>query len=181
MKLTETTVKETVLYRGRIVTLRCDDVTLPDGKPAKREVVEHIGGVGVLPLTDDGNVLLVRQFRYPYKEELLEIPAGKRDSKDEEPLETGKRELKEETGASADRYTYLGKVYPSPGYTGEVIHIYLAEGLTYGETCPDEDEFLNLERIPFEKALAMVYDGTLTDSKTQIALMKAAKILADRA
>ena len=111
---------------------------------------------------------------------MLEVPAGKRDG-DEEWQDIAVRELKEETGASADRYTYLGKVYPSPGYTGEVIHIYLAEGLTYGETCPDEDEFLNLERIPFEKALAMVYDGTLTDSKTQIALMKAAKILADRA
>lgn len=177
MKLTETTLKENYIYKGKIINLRKDDVELPDGKTAIREFVEHNGGVCVLPLTDDDEIVFVRQFRYPYKEELLEIPAGKRDSKDEIPLECGKRELREETGAVAKEYINLGELYPSPGYVGEVIYMFLAKGLTFGEDDRDEDEFLNVEKIPFRKALEMIINGELKDAKTQTAILKAAVIL----
>ncbi len=172
MDLTEKTKKREYIFDGKIIKVRRDEVTLPDGKDAFREVVEHRGGVCVLALTDDDRVLMVRQYRYPYGEVLPEIPAGKRDSLDEEPLECGKRELKEETGASAAKYTFLGEFYPSPGYTNEKIFIYLAEELSYGEDNPDDDEFLEVEKIPFDELLSMVLDGKIKDGKTQCAVMK---------
>ena len=177
MELTEKTLNEEYIYQGRIIKVRRDEVELPNGHKSVREVVEHSGGVCVLPLTDKEEVIFVRQFRYPYKEVILEIPAGKRDHGEESPLECGKRELAEETGAKADKYTSLGELYPSPGYCGEVIYMFLATGLTFGNTDPDEDEFLNVEKIPFDKALDMVLAGEIKDSKTQCALMKAAVIL----
>ena len=177
MKLTEKTLKETYIFKGKIINLRVDDVELPDGNTATREIIEHNGGVCVLPLTDEDEIVFVRQFRYPYKEELLEIPAGKRDSKEEIPLECGIRELREETGAVAKEFISLGELYPSPGYVGEVIYMYLAKGLTLGEDDRDEDEFLNVEKVPFAKALEMVMNGELKDAKTQTAILKAALIL----
>ena len=174
MNLVEKTEKQTYIYKGRIINLRCDDITLPDGKEAKREVVEHPGGVCVLPLTDNDEIIFVRQYRYPYSEILLEIPAGKRDSKEEDTLECGKRELREETGATAEKYTFLGELYPSPGYVGEIIYMYMAENLSFGETNPDEDEFVETVKIPFEKALEMVMNGEIKDAKTQAAILKAA-------
>ena len=177
MELTEKTLNEEYIYKGRIIKVRRDEVELPNGHKSMREVVEHYGGVCVLPLTDRDEVIFVRQFRYPYKEVILEIPAGKRDHGEESPLECGKRELAEETGAKADKYTSLGELYPSPGYCGEVIYMFLATGLTFGDTNPDEDEFLNVEKIPFDKALDMVLSDEIKDSKTQCALMKAAILL----
>jgi hydrolase, NUDIX family len=177
MELTEKTLNEEYIYKGRIIKVRRDEVELPNGHKSMREVVEHSGGVCVLPLTDRDEVIFVRQFRYPYKEVILEIPAGKRDHGEESPLECGKRELAEETGAKADKYTSLGELYPSPGYCGEVIYMFLATGLTFGDTNPDEDEFLNVEKIPFDKALDMVLSDEIKDSKTQCALMKAAILL----
>lgn len=177
MELTEKTLSEEYIYQGRIIKVRRDEVELPNGHKSVREVVEHSGGVCVLPLTDKEEVIFVRQFRYPYKEVILEIPAGKRDHGEESPLECGKRELAEETGAKAAKYTNLGELYPSPGYCGEVIYMFLATGLTFGDTNPDEDEFLNVEKIPFDKALDMVLSGEIKDSKTQCALLKAAVIL----
>ncbi len=177
MKLTEKTLKENYIYKGKIINLRKDDIELPDGNTAIREFIEHNGGVCVLPLTDNDEIVFVRQFRYPYKEELLEIPAGKRDSKEEIPLECGIRELREETGAVAKEFISLGELYPSPGYVGEIIYMYLAKGLTFGEDDRDDDEFLNVEKIPFEKALEMVMNGELKDAKTQTAILKAAVIL----
>lgn len=177
MELTEKTLSEEYIYQGRIIKVRRDEVELPNGHKSVREVVEHSGGVCVLPLTDKEEVIFVRQFRYPYKEVILEIPAGKRDHGKESPLECGKRELAEETGAKAAKYTNLGELYPSPGYCGEVIYMFLATGLTFGDTNPDEDEFLNVEKIPFDKALDMVLSGEIKDSKTQCALLKAAVIL----
>ena len=177
MELTEKTLNEEYIYKGRIIKVRRDEVELPNGHKSMREVVEHSGGVCVLPLTDRVEVIFVRQFRYPYKEVILEIPAGKRDHGEESPLECGKRELAEETGAKADKYTSLGELYPSPGYCGEVIYMFLATGLTFGDTNPDEDEFLNVEKIPFDKALDMVLSDEIKDSKTQCALMKAAILL----
>ena len=130
-------------------------------------------------VTDDDEIIFVRQFRYPYKEELLEIPAGKRNSKDENPLECGIRELSEETGAKAENFTFLGELYPTPGYCGEIIYLFAATGLTFGEMHTDEDEFLNVKRMSFSKALEDVMNGEIKDSKTQVAILKA-KILLEK-
>ena len=142
-----------------------------DGREARREMVEHPGGVCIAALTDRKELLFVRQYRYPYGEVVLELPAGKLEY-GEDPLLAGKRELQEETGATAREYTDLGKLYPSPGYCGEVIHMYMATGLSYGEASPDEDEFLELERIPLERAAQMVLDNEIRDAKTQAAVLK---------
>lgn len=171
MKLTEKQLSAEYLYRGKIINMRRDEIVLPDGNKALREVVEHPGGVCVAALTEKDEMLFVRQFRYPYHEEVLEIPAGKRDC-GEDPLDCGKRELKEETGATASRFISLGKLYPTPGYTNEVIYMYAATDLSYGEQTPDEDEFLALERIPLDRAVKMVMEGTLPDAKTQTAILK---------
>ncbi len=172
MNLTETTLKKTYGFIGKLLKLRVDDIRLPDGNPATREVVEHPGGVGVLPLTDEGEVLLVQQFRYPYGEILTEIPAGKRDP-GEEPLVTGRRELEEETGMVADSMTPLGVVYPSPGYTDEKIVLYLATGLHATAAHTDEDEFLQVLKMPLDELVQRVLAGEITDAKTQVAALKA--------
>ena len=173
MNLTEKTIQKKVLYDGKIIRLRVDEALLPNGRTATREVVEHNGGVCVCALTDEGELLFVRQFRYPYGEVLTELPAGKLE-KGEDPLEAGKRELEEETGARAEQYESLGVLYPSPGYCGEVIHLYLATSLRFGQMNPDEDEFLDVVRIPLEQAVQMVMAGELPDAKTQTAVLKAA-------
>lgn len=174
MVLKEKTLSKEYIYNGRIINLRRDKIELPDGKQGTREVIEHRGGVCVLALTEKNEVLMVRQYRYPYCEEILEIPAGKRDSLDEPPLECGKRELKEETGASAESFEFLGEFYPTPGYTNEVIYIYLAENLSFGKQNPDEDEFLEVLKIPFKELLKEVLDGKIKDGKTQCAVLKTA-------
>ena len=169
--LREEPLEQTYRYKGKIINLRVDQARLPNGRTASREVVEHPGGVCIAALTEQNELLFVRQFRYPYGEVLLELPAGKLDA-GEDPLEAGKRELKEETGAAARDYTDLGKLYPSPGYCGEVIHMYMATGLSYGEMNPDEDEFLEVEKIPLKKAAQMVLDNEIRDAKTQAAVLK---------
>lgn len=171
MNLTETPLEQEYAYKGKIINLRVDKALLPNGVHAKREVVEHPGGVCVAALTEKNELLFVRQFRYPYQEVVLEIPAGKL-SPGEDPLACGKRELKEETGAEAARYEFLGKLYPSPGYCGEIIYMYLAEGLSFGEMNPDEDEFLEVERIPLETAVQQILSGDIVDAKTQAAVLK---------
>ena len=171
MNLRETPVEQEVKYEGRIIRLRVDKAQLPNGRIATREVVEHNGGVCIAALTEQRELLFVRQFRYPYQEVVLELPAGKID-KGEEPLACGKRELTEETGASAQQYRSLGRLYPSPGYCGEVIHLFLATGLSFGRMNPDEDEFLEVECIPLEKAVQMVLDNEVPDAKTQVAVLK---------
>lgn len=171
MDLTEKTLSQKYIFEGRILKMRLDEALLPDGTKAAREVVEHPGGVAVAALTDDNCLLFVRQFRYPYAEIIPEIPAGKRDP-GEDPLTTGKRELKEETGYTAKNYIPLGRVYPSPGYFNEVIYLYLATDLVAGETSPDEDEFLEVEKIPLATAAQMVMADEITDAKTQTAVLK---------
>lgn len=172
MNLREETLSQDYKYRGRIVNLRVDEARLPNGGEASREVVEHPGGVCVAALTDDMEVLMVRQFRYPYGEVILEVPAGKRDQGEEDPLVCGKRELREETGAVAARYRFMGELYPSPGYCGEIIYLFLATGLTFTEMDPDEDEFLEPERIPLGKLVDMVLAGEIKDAKTQTLILK---------
>lgn len=176
MNLEEKQLSFEYKFKGRIINLRVDEALLPNGATASREIVEHNGGICVVPLTENNEVLMVEQFRYPYGEVVLEIPAGKRDG-NEEPLEGGKRELREETGATAESYTFLGELYPTPGYCGEIIYMYLARGLSYGETDPDEDEFLNLKRIPLETAVEMIMSGEIKDAKTQAAILKTERLL----
>ncbi len=172
MNLEEKQLKYEYIFEGKVIRLRKDEALLPNGKTAVREVVEHNGGVCVVALTDKDEVLMVRQFRYPYLESILEIPAGKRDSKLEDPLACGKRELKEETGATAEKFISLGELYPTPGYCDEIIWMFAATGLSFGDACPDEDEFLRVEKIPLKKAIEMVMQGEIKDAKTQVALLK---------
>ena len=176
MNLEEKQLSFDYKFKGKIIKLRVDEALLPNGAIATREVVEHNGGICIVPITENNEVLMVEQYRYPYSEVVLEIPAGKRDG-NEEPLEGGKRELKEETGATAQNYTFLGELYPTPGYCGETIYMYLATGLSYGETDPDEDEFLNVKKIPLEKAVEMIMNGEIKDAKTQAAILKVERLL----
>ncbi len=179
MNLEEKQLSKEYIYEGKIINVRKDEALLPDGRTALREVVEHPGGVCVAALTEQNEILMVRQFRYPYGEIVLEIPAGKRDSRDEEPLECGKRELREETGAVAEKIFSLGTLYPTPGYCGEIIWLYGATGISFGETDPDDDEFLTVEKIPLERAVEMIMSGEIKDAKTQTAVLKL-KLLQDK-
>lgn len=172
MDLTEKQLERTRIYDGVIVKLVRDRVELPNGKTAVREVVQHPGGVIILPIDKEGNVRMVRQFRYAFGRTILEIPAGKLEY-GEEPLAAAKRELEEEVGATADSWGSLGKVFPTPGFCTEVQHLYLARGLTFGCTHPDEDEFLEQVSLPFAQAYAMAADGRMEDSKSVIALLRA--------
>lgn len=169
MNLTEKTIKKEYIYRGKIVSLRCDEVSLPDGKQAHREILEHPGGACVICVRD-GKVALVRQYRYAYEEELLEIPAGKLQ-KGEDPLNAAKRELEEETGLVADSLKHLLTIYPSPGYCDEKIYIYEAHGVKEGKQHLDEDEFLSVVYLPVKEALEMIKCGEIKDSKTVAALL----------
>ena len=168
--LRETALAKNYIYRGRILNLRCDDALLPDGNPCKREIVEHSGGAAALCVVG-GSVALVKQFRYAYGEELYEIPAGKLNA-GEDPAVAAARELAEETGLRAEGLTHLFTLYPSPGYTDEKIYIYRAHGITQGEDCLDEDEFLHAEWIPLEEAYAMLDRGEIKDAKTAVALLQ---------
>ena len=159
-----------------MLNLFLDTVGLPDGKTAKREYLKHVGAVAVLPLTDDGNVIIERQFRYPVDSVITEIPAGKLNGLTEDRLEAAKRELREETGIIADEWINMGDYLPSAAYCNERITLYLARGLRFGERDLDEDEFLNVFRIPFPELLRDVMSGKITDGKTQAAVLKAALI-----
>lgn len=176
MKLSEKTIASKTIYEGKILQVILDDIELPDGKKSKREVVNHPGGVAVAALDKNNNLLFVKQFRYPYKEIVFELPAGKLE-KGMSPLENGKRELLEETGAVGYSYISLGQVYPSPGYTNEIIHLYACKIKSLGESRPDEGEFLNVEKLPLDKAVEMVLNNRIPDAKTQIAVLKTAMLL----
>ncbi len=176
MNLEEKKISEEYIFKGKIINVRVDDAKVPDGSVHKREVVEHNGGVCVVPVTDKNEVITVKQFRYPYMEVVKEIPAGKRDG-NEEPLKCGIRELKEETGCTAERFEFLGELYPSPGYCGEIIYMYAAFGLQYGDTNPDEDEFLLIEKTPIKDLVDEIISGKIKDAKTQAAVLKTYLIL----
>ena len=176
MKLFEKTLSSQSVFDGKILHITLDEVELENGKKSKREVVNHPGGVTVAALDEENNLYFVKQFRYPYKEVVLELPAGKLE-KGSTPLENGKRELLEETGATGYSYMSLGQVYPSPGYTSEIIHLYVCRIKTEGESRPDDGEFLNVEKIPLDKAVEMVLNNQLPDAKTQIAVLKTAMLL----
>ncbi len=169
MNFKEKTVKETYIYKGKIINLRKDDIILPDGNSAIREVVEHSGGCCVL-CEKDGKILLVRQFRYPYKEEILEIPAGKLNP-GESPEQTAIRELEEEGGIKAGRVEKMFEVYPTPGYTDEIIRIYRALDIEETDAHLDEDEFLECVWLTKDELREMIKKGEIKDAKTLIALL----------
>ncbi|MBQ8604507.1 MAG: NUDIX hydrolase [Oscillospiraceae bacterium] len=176
MAHTEKTINEETIFTGRIFTVKRKHVELENGHTRQREVVLHNGGAAVLPVDDDGNVYLIRQFRSPFEQEVLEIPAGKLE-KGEDPFEAAKRELSEETGFTAKHYFDLGQVWPTVGFCSEILYIWMATGLTRGETHFDEDEFVTTVKMPLEDAWNMCMDGTIKDSKTLVAIMKAREIL----
>ncbi len=171
MNLEEKTLSETYHFKGRIINLRVDDVELSDGSKSIREIIEHPGGVCVAALTTDGRLPFVRQFRYPYKEIVTELPAGKLE-KGEDPLDAVRRELAEEVGAEGKNWRGMGKLYPSPGYCGEIIHLYACDIDIEGDSHPDEGEFLEVEYISLEDAVKMVLSNQLPDSKTQTLILK---------
>ena len=150
MHLREQTLSSKNIYEGCIFTVTQDIAKLENDAQSQRDVIRHPGGVCVAALTDNDEILLVKQFRYPYGEIIYEIPAGKRNSKQENPLDCGIRELKEETGATAQNFIFLGELYPTPGYVDEVIYMYAATGLSFGDANPDEDEFLAVEKMPLD-------------------------------
>lgn len=164
------------IFNGAVLHVVKDKILLPDGNTSFREFCLHKGAVAVIPITDENEVILVRQFRYAHHREFLEIPAGKFDFIGEDPLEAAKRELSEETGAVAKNFVDLGVLDTTPALIDEKIYMFLAEGLTFGESHPDADEFLSVERIPLKDLVDMVMSGKIRDAKTQIAILKAAKI-----
>lgn len=176
MELTERPISREDIFRGRILTVHVDTVALPNGKTSTREVADHPGGVAILALDEDNNVLAVTQYRYAFRKAMLEIPAGKLEY-GEDPYGAGLRELKEETGAVPGRYEPLGTLIPSPGCYGETLYLYLARDLTMERQHLDPDEFLNVERIPFDEMVRRCLSGEIDDAKTLVAVLKAKVLL----
>ena len=175
MKLYEKTLNSKDIFVGKVIHVMHDEVELENGETAMREIVAHPGGVCVAAIDENKELFFVRQFRYPYKEVTLELPAGKLE-KGQNPLENGKRELLEDTGAVGREYMSLGKLYPSPGYCGEIIHLYFCKVDHYERQQLDSDEFLNVEKISLDKAVEMVLNNEIPDSKTQVAVLKVAAL-----
>ncbi len=172
----ETTISEELIFTGKVFTVKVLDNKMENGKIGKREIVYHNGGAGVLAVDDENYVYLIKQFRSPFNEELIEIPAGKLDI-GEDPFEAAKRELLEETGLVAGEYVSLGEVYPTVGFCSEKLYIYLARDIEIKEQKLDEDEFVTLFKVSMDEAVKMCYDGRIKDSKSLVAILKAKEIL----
>lgn len=170
MDFFEKTLSSRTVYEGKVLTLEVDEVELYNGAHAKREIVRHHGGVAVAALDGDENILFVRQYRYPYAECVLELPAGKLEA-GEDPEACGIRELEEETGFVAGEFRFLAEIYPTPGYTDERLYLYAAKNLTFKAQNLDEDEFLSVLKIPRKKAVEMCLSGEIKDAKTVIAIL----------
>ena len=175
MPHTETTLSSEEIFNGRVIRVTYDKVLLENGNTSTREVVHHHGGACILPVDENKNITLVRQYRYALGEEMWELPAGKLE-KDENPFEAAKRELAEECGLTADHFVDLGVVYPTVGYDNEKIYLWAATGLHNVSQHLDEDEFLDVVKMPLDEALRLVLDGTIKDSKTQIGILKYAML-----
>jgi len=176
MRLFEETVEQKTLFQGKIITVRRDTARLENGVLAGREVVVHPGGVCVLALEEDNTAYTVRQFRYPFGRVVEELPAGKLDGPEDHRL-AGLRELSEEIGAEPEEFIYLGCLLPSPGFSTEVLHMYLARGLRFRRQHLDPDEFLEVRRSPFDELVERVMAGELTDAKTVACILKAREYL----
>ena len=177
MELYEKTLSSELIFDGRVVHLYRDKVELPRGVTSEREYIKHVGAVCILPLTDDGQVVLERQYRYPFSDVLVEIPAGKLDHANEDLREAALRELREETGIVPRELIDIGEYYGSPAIVGERIRMFLARGLSFGERELDEDEFLEVFTMPLSQAVEEVVAGNIPDGKTQTAILKVAHIL----
>lgn len=169
--LEEKMISRKDVFKGDVLNVHIDVVSLPNGKTSTREVINHPGAACIVPLTKEEDVLFVRQYRYPFSKVMLELPAGKLEP-GQEPLDNAIRELKEETGAVAENYIHLGSICVSPGYCDETIHIYCCKISDIGAQKLDEDEFLNIEKISLNKAFKMVMYNEIDDAKTQIAILK---------
>lgn len=171
MDYTEHKVSGTTVFEGKIIKVELDEISLPNGRPARREVVRHPGGVAILTLDQDRQVTLVRQYRYPMAEHVIELPAGKLDP-GEDPAAAARRELEEETGVRAGRLDYLGYLLASPGFCDERLHMFLARDLERLPSHPDEDEFLDVFTVPFEELLSKVMSGEIHDAKSVAIVLK---------
>ncbi|ADQ40835.1 NUDIX hydrolase [Caldicellulosiruptor acetigenus I77R1B] len=172
MDFYEKTIDSTLIYDGSFISLKVDKVLLPNGNISQRAIVLHSGAAVVVPVDDENNVIFVKQFRKPIEKVIIELPAGKLD-KDENPLECAKRELEEETGYKARELIKLTEIYTTPGFSNEVIHVYLATGLYKGEAHTDADEFVEVLNIKMADAILMVKKGEIRDAKTIIGLLLA--------
>ena len=173
--LIEKKVSSENVFDGVLLHVFKDKIELPNGNEAVREYIKHQGAVCVVPVTDEMEVVAVKQYRYPIGRVTIEIPAGKLDA-GEEPLEAAKRELSEETGVESADIEYMGGLYPSVAYTDEIIHMYVAKNLVYGQAHTDDDEFLNVVKIPLKEFAQMVMNGEIQDSKTMAAILKVARM-----
>ncbi|WP_265444470.1 NUDIX domain-containing protein [Acetivibrio straminisolvens] len=176
MNYEEKTISKKSVYSGNIISVESVNVLLPNGKEASRDVVLHPGASVVIPINDNNEIYMVRQYRKPVEKELLELPAGKLD-KGEDPGVCAKRELKEETGLEADKIKHILSFYSAPGFTNEILHIYAAVGLHEGEACADEDEFISTKKVPVDKLVEMVLNHEITDAKSIIGIFLAEKIV----
>lgn len=165
MILEEKTMSSEKIYNGKMINLRVDTVELPGHKYQKREIVEHPGAVAVVAVTENKEIIIIKQFRKPIEEVLWEVPAGKLEL-GEDPKDCAVRELKEETGYEADKIEFLNSFYTSPGFSNEKIYLYLATGIKEGDPNPDEDEYVEVFKISIDEALCMIKDGSIKDSKT---------------
>lgn len=176
-QLAERRISSRSILKGKILHMMEDQVLTPGGKLANREIVRHMGAVCVIPVDNDGNAVMERQYRYAIDEVITEVPAGKLDYASEDHLDAARRELREETGYTADTWIDLGSFYPAPAYSDEKIQMYLAQDLHKGDRELDEDENINVELIPLQELVSDVMKGRISDSKTQLAIMKAAYYL----
>ena len=177
MDMTEKQLSSELIFDGKVLHVYRDDIELPNGVKSMREYIKHLGAVCIVPITDDGKVILERQYRYAVGREMIEIPAGKLDYADEDPLSAALRELKEETGATPREMIYLGEYFGSPAILGEKISMFLAHGLEFGEQHFDYDELLEYYCVPLEDAVRDILDGKITDGKTQAGVLRAAMMI----
>ena len=176
-RLMEKQVASEEIFHGKLLHVFSDTVELPNGALAIREYIRHVGAVCMVAVTDDRKIIMERQYRYPHGKVVVEIPAGKLDSFSEDRLEAAKRELKEETGITADNWQSLGDFIPTPAYTQEFVTMYLATGLHSGETHLDDEEFLEVFEMPMDEVVDEILKGTITDGKTIAAVLKAYLLL----
>lgn len=172
MNFEEKTIASQLVFKGRIIEVRVDRVSLPNGQESTREIVMHGGAVAVVPLDEQGNIWMVRQYRKPIEKVMLEIPAGTLE-RGEDPLVCARRELQEETGMTAKQWEKVTSYYSAPGFCNEILHIFLATGLEHGVSHPDDDEFVETVRVPLGSAYEMIFCGDIADGKSIIGIQYA--------